>query len=79
VIAERLTWRPDASSSLECVIVSPFCVNLLDDGGGTAKSPSAGRGSGVGGVGDLGLMRGTERRLDRAGIARNEALIRDCR
>jgi hypothetical protein len=89
VIAERLTWRPDASSSLECVIVSLFCVNLLDDGGGTAKSPSAGRGSGAGGVGDLGLnarcrggrviLRGTERRLDRAGIARNEALIRDCR
>jgi hypothetical protein len=57
VIVERLTWRPDASSSLECVIASLFCVNLLHDGG-TEKSPSAGRGSGVGGAGDLGLNAG---------------------
>jgi hypothetical protein len=51
-----------------------------------AKSPSAGRGSGVGGAGDLGRnagckgwsvkLRGAE---NEAGIARNEALIRDCR
>jgi hypothetical protein len=88
VIVERLTWGPDASSSLECVIVSLFCVNLLK-GGGMAKSPAACRGNGVGGAGDFGLnagcrggrvrLRGTESRLDKAGIARNEALIRDCR
>jgi hypothetical protein len=88
VIVERLTWGPDASSSLECVIVSLFCVNLLN-GGGIAKLPSACRGSGVGGAGDFGLnagcrggrvrLRGTESRLDETGIARNEARIRDCR
>jgi hypothetical protein len=50
--------------------VSLFCVNLLN-GGGIAESPSACRGSGVGGAGDFGLnagcrggrvkLRGTER------------------
>ena len=88
MIVERLTWEPEASSSLKCVIVSLFCVNLLN-GGGAAKSPGAGRGSGVGGAGDFGLnagcrgghviLRRAESRLDEAGIARNEALIRDCR
>jgi hypothetical protein len=88
VIVERLTWEPDASSSLECVIVSLFCVNLRN-GGGAAMSPGAGRGSGVGGAGDFGLNAGcrggrvilriAESRLDEAGSARNEALILDCR
>jgi hypothetical protein len=87
VIVERLTWGPDASSSLECVIVSLFCVSLLN-GGSIAKSPSTCRGSGVGGAGNFGLnagcrggrvrLRGTESRLDEAGIARSEALFRDC-
>ena len=88
MIVERLTWEPDASSSLECVTVSLFCVNLLN-GGGAAKSPGAGPGSGVGGAGDFGLnagcsggrvrLRRTESRRDEAGSARNEALTRDCR